>query len=71
MTEEKTPPPAVQRTLDELLQASEESSAVDELFDELDRKASKTLLDEAQLRRQEDWSVLANQIVGGESFSGT
>ena len=33
---------------------------------ELEVEASETLINEAQRRRGEDWSILANQVVGAE-----
>jgi hypothetical protein len=41
------------------------SSVIEDVKKEL-QEGSGNLLDEAQLREQEDWSFLANRIVGAE-----
>ena len=32
------------------------------------REKSETLIDDASVKRGEDWSALANQVVGSENF---
>ena len=55
-------------TVDDFLQDATESTVVAELYREIQTEAAQKLLDETQLRRQEDWSVLAHQVVGAESM---
>ena len=56
----------VYMTAADFLEGAQECSVVEELFQQLDEEASKTILDDAELRRREDWSILASQVVGGE-----
>ena len=49
---------------------SEECDLTDEFLQKLDERTCSTILDEAQQRRQGDWSLLANQVVGGENIGG-
>jgi len=53
-------------TVADFLRNAKESPVAAELHAELTLEASKTVLDQARLRRQEDWSALANQVVGAE-----
>lgn len=53
-------------TAEEFLAGAKESPALAKMFQELEDEAKKDLLDEVQLRRQEDWGELAHLIVGAE-----
>ena len=53
-------------TAEDFFQDSEESMVFEEVFQALEEEASQSILDEAELRRQKDWSVLAHQVVGAE-----
>ena len=57
------------QSLDELLEGADDCPDVDELFDELEEEDEKKLVNEDQLRQQEDWSFLAHQVVGAESVA--
>jgi hypothetical protein len=52
-------------TVGDFLNGAEECPIVQELFAELEENAAQELFDES-LRRQEDWNILAHQVVGAE-----
>lgn len=54
-------------TTEELLKDAQDTDAVEKLFAEFDEEANKNVLDQTQIRRQEDWSILSHQVVGAET----
>lgn len=64
---EETPETNRYMTADDFLKNAEDCPAVDELYKELREEAREQVLDEVQLRRQQDWGVVAHQVVGAES----
>jgi len=68
--EEKREDAVVFMTGADILQDAEECDLTEEFLQKTGEKASQTILDETQLRRQEDWSLVANQVVGGEHIAG-
>jgi hypothetical protein len=68
MTEEQQSSPPSYMTLADFLKDAEDCQVVPEIFEELEAESSQRLLDES-LRRQQDWSILAHQVVGAEQAS--
>ncbi len=58
--------PARYITSEELLADSQESFAFEQAQREILEEIAKQLIDEVQLRQQEDWTFLAGRIVGAE-----
>lgn len=50
---------------EEFFTSPEEFRAISDVKQEL-REGHESVLDEAQLREQEDWTFLANRVVGAE-----
>jgi len=52
--------------IDSFLSEAQDSKAEEELYEDVAN--SRKLIDEVQTRRQSDWSILSNQIVGSEKI---
>lgn len=50
---------------DEFFPSPTENQILEDMQREI-RESSQSLLDESQLRQQEDWSFLSNRVVGSE-----
>jgi hypothetical protein len=53
---------------DDFFRSARETRIVQEVRAEILRERGEKVLDEEQLRRQEDWSFLANRVVGAEGM---
>jgi len=58
------------KTASDFLKDAKDCDVIDDLFRQLKDHQSQTILDDAQLRLQEDWSKVATQVVGSESVGG-
>jgi len=65
MPQERHATSSLYMTVGDFLNGAEECPIVQELFAELEENAAQELFDES-LRRQEDWNILAHQVVGAE-----
>lgn len=65
MAEEQQSGPPSYMTVADFQKDAEDCQVVPEIFEELEAESSQKLLDES-LRRQEDWNILAHQVVGAE-----
>lgn len=59
------------KTASDFFKDAEECNVIDDLFEGIEDRYSKTILNDAQLRRLEDWSDVAMQVVGSESLSNS
>ncbi len=53
-------------TAEEFLKDALPTTEVDDVFNAIDKANEGKLLDEARIRRGQDWSALSQQIVGAE-----
>jgi len=53
---------------EDFFRSAHETRIVQEVRAEILRERGDRVLDEEQLRRQEDWSFLANKVVGAEGM---
>jgi hypothetical protein len=54
--------------LDELIEKAEEEKELNSVCYSIVKEANASVLDEYQLKKNEDWSVIAYQVVGSESM---
>lgn len=61
-------PDEIIMTYDEFLSGAQTSDLFQQVADEIARKQRETVVSDASARRDAEWSILANQVVGGENF---
>jgi hypothetical protein len=60
-------PDQIIMTLNEFLAKAEPSDLFQQVADEIKQEEKETVLLDSVARRDEEWSLLANQVVGGET----
>jgi hypothetical protein len=68
MAEEQQSSPLSYMTVADFQNDAEDCQVVTKVFEEIEAENNQKLLDES-LRRQEDWNILAHQVVGAEQSS--
>ncbi len=57
-----------QMSFEDFLAGSTPADAFNKVTEQIIKEESEKLIDEASAKQGEDWSVLANQVVGSEQF---
>ncbi len=53
-------------SIDDLMKGAVDCPEIDQMFEDLAEESSKLIIDPVQLRKRQDWGILAHQVVGGE-----
>lgn len=61
-------PDQIIMTYDEFLAGAQSTNLFETVAKEIARKETETIISDSNARRDEEWSFLANQVVGGETF---